>query len=250
MGLVQNNFDGGTDTTAITTANSGGTSGDAFSIATSPTDQIIQYDHTTVSGQKGARFATRATAARSVVGWRDAAFGTWTTVFYGRTYFLFSELPTVNTGIIWHNAPDDLAGARVQILGASDVINAINAGGVGMFTGTTVISAGTLYRIEYEYTPSATVGRLKARLYEGHSTTLLESELDSGASHDTKASIDLVRFGTTINAANQPTSTGYVYHDNVMSGASDWPGPAAPPATPVIRADYSRFPKFKLQSPY
>lgn len=174
------------------------------------------------------RCATRTTASQAHVQWTTSFVDT-TSPFFGRCYIWLSEVPTV-TGFNFFRAATPANSTLVRIAVSTGVaadLHVLNAAGQTIGDGTYGLSTSTLYRVEFKYTPGTTTGQVHVKIFEGHTTTLLE-EFGEGVNGDTGAEVGAIRWGASQSDANTPTSTGYVWMSHLVVDATDWPGSAIP----------------------
>jgi len=187
--LLQNNCAGGSDETAVSPANSGGASGDAWSDVNASNGSDVYDNARSPSGVFSQRFGINATPSGvNRVTW---AFTAVTTIF-GRCYLYRTANPTT-TG-------QQFAGADLIGTGACAFFD-INTSGQprcwdSVSTSTTFTNPITLdawMRFEYRIVMSTTVGVVELDMYEHHSNTLIESKALTGA--NTRASADQFLYG-------------------------------------------------------
>ena len=164
--------EGGTDGTAISTANSGGASGTAFGLVSKAGVATLNYS--TVG------------KAHGTLGYRAVSTGATTDKFYlrtdfagsdqfaDRTYFTLNALPSQAQDLISYV---DTAAAhlfQISLLGGN-TIRVANAVGTTLGSYATVLTAGTLYRVETQWRKGTTTtdGQVAAQLFAGDSTTAL-----------------------------------------------------------------------------
>lgn len=227
--MLVNNFEGGTNGSTILTSDTG--SGDPWSAvsATSFTAAVQQYTNTNkMHGSLAYRGATRGTSENVWVAFTNSApASSW----YGRFYFMIDNLASltnlayfrVNGGTIGGFIGVDSTG-HIQLRNGADTLAS---------TGTATISTSTWYRLEWNFTgsTSTTAGTLIYKLYSGDSTTTLEDNTSGtpGNSVTMQAAMasgwDHVRLGPTISAGtNTPSTTGYLYLDDISAFNTVFPG--------------------------
>ena len=224
--LRQNTFDGGTPTTAITAANSGGDSGDAFDFVTTASGGSIVYETSTMIA--GGVQALVGADGQAEVRWdlpsayADIAF---------RGYFRFETVaPATEVNMIRLQA----GGTQVASLRVSTLGRLLAYQGSNLITGTNIaghaLSADTNYRIEGIWNINGTSGRVQYAVYSLHSTTPLFS-FDSGTTVDFgTADIDRLRVGKTAAVAWDP----FRFDEIVLANQSAFIGPwTAPPVAAV-----------------
>lgn len=200
--LWTNSLEGGTDGTAVTTGNSGGASGKAFSFVTPSTGGTIAY--AALDALAGALCAqlTQPTAANQpvVVGWTAAANAT---SFAARYYVRLTGYPDAILDAIQIRTIAGANSCSVTISPTGQVGLRNNAGTTYGAT-TAVMALNTWYRIEVQGSSLGSAGAtvLAVQLYEGHSTTPVETVSTSAATTTNLAG--MVRFGRS-SVANLAT---------------------------------------------
>lgn len=218
MAVRGNSFEGGSDETAITNGNSGGTSGTAFTSPTAGTGATVVYDNAQSHlGTFSCRTSTGGTSALAYVNWSITS-GTGD---YSRGHFRFTSLPSAQQGILRYlGGGAQCIRVNVRTDGKLEIRDAAN----GVITGgttTNAISAGSWFRVEVHVTASTTVGAVEMRLYlSPNSSTATETITVSN--QVLTATVDEIRFG--IGAAM--TNAVAVWIDNVAAEGTTWFGPA------------------------
>jgi len=166
--------EGGTDGTAISTANSGGASGTAFGLVSKAGVATLNYS--TVGKAHGTLgYRAVSTGATTDKFYLRTDF-TGSDIFADRTYFTLNALPSQAQDLISYY---DTASAHLfQIsLSAANVIRIAGATGTTLGTAGPTLTAGTLYRIETQWRKGTTTtdGQIAAQLFAGDSTTALWS---------------------------------------------------------------------------
>jgi hypothetical protein len=213
---LENSFEGGTNTTAMSGANSGGASGDPFDgvIGTAPTFSTTHAMH-------GSFGMAPATAAQSMVAW-IASVGTPTEI-WARCYIYFSGTSSVNLPFIVsrdQTNATNVCGIRVS----TAMIPGITA---NAFTGTTpftsTVPLSTWVRFEIHCLISAGNASTDGS-YFATADAVTATETKSTASIATTAtSFGAVRFGTNL------AQTQAVWLDDVKVSGDGYPGPATLP---------------------
>lgn len=210
--LVTNNADG-SNGVGVSTANSGGALGDAWDAVTPGTNQTLAYDTSFAMSGASIKGTLAATLATNYVQW-STALGTLTTNqrLGGRMYFAFDTTPAAGWQL-WRV----LSGAGSMLLGvrldASQHISWALAAGTSPTVGTTVLVTNTLYRIEWDFTGIGTAaGTALMKLYDGDSTTELDSISDATAQNFGSTAPTQVRIGTSVTAG-PATSSSYWMED-------------------------------------
>jgi hypothetical protein len=237
MVSVQNNFDGGTTGTTITTGNSG-FNNDAFSYVNASLSGVLQYASVGANNlnRPTAEYvmaqSTGATAhAKSFVGWNSTSLGTITT-FYVRFYVYFSAITTntaLDTGLMSSYLTSGFPGVQVNMatdLGAPYQLYIWNNTQSTFAQMTTGINVGEWNRIEFRATVSnGSSGTADLYLYAGANADGViptEHVSQSGQNYGTNT-INTVTIGADyFSQTNTPT----IYYSNFQVNTTGYPGPA------------------------
>lgn len=189
--LLRNNGDGGTDGAAVTIANSGGASGDAFDGVTgAPT-----YASDAPLNGEAIKVAMGPTVTANYVTW-STKLGTISST-YGRFYFRMSALPSSTLRIMRF-----LSGSTVccefVLQSGTNKLGLKNTAGTDAPTAVPAaggLSANTWYRVEFQISSfGTTTGAATWTVYAGNSTTPIGSASTSAANFGA-ASANSVRMG-------------------------------------------------------
>jgi hypothetical protein len=224
---AENTQEGGTNTTTVSTANSGGTSGNAFNtISGTPV-----FDNTAgqVEGTMGMKFAVGGTLAALYVGWDSTTLTTAPTTVYGRCYYWSSIHPGSSLRLI-----EFMNGATVLgFLGISNTVskltwyNSANTAATATGSGFTL---STFYRIEFQFTvATTTTGSATARFFAGDSTTAIGVDSTATAQNFGTLGVNTVRFGNT--GANFTINSSF-WAGDLQLNTTGFPGPQAATAVP------------------
>lgn len=211
MAALINTGEGGTNGTSVTTANSAGASGDAFTSVTKPTGSTVDFSTTaTMDGSLGYDITTTSSVAAYLV-WSSLLEATrWVGAFK----FKLLSLPTTTLTISRFKGVNTAAASLgVTTAGKLQLYN--NAGtGLSSTLFTTSLSANTTYRIEYAITPGATStsGAAEIALYTNNGTTAIETQSVTGQNFDGAAGpISQFRVGQIVAG----TWNGTTYFDTI-----------------------------------
>lgn len=226
---LNNAAEGGTLGATVTTANSGGASGNAWdAVVGTPT---ITYDNTHALGTLSYKVVASTTAQQ--VAWTSASHGTQSET-WGRLYLWSQSAPTGVTGIVRFVVGGSQA-ARIRYE-PTGLLTLSDAGNAAEFSTAAAIPTGQWVRIEWHIQFVATNATVELRTYNtADSTTPTESLSTTAAGIG--AGCDRVEFGSF----NSTTWTGWM--DGIQVNNTGWPGPItgrgtrllAPPAA-VVRA--------------
>jgi fibronectin type 3 domain-containing protein len=215
--LLSNSFDGGTNGTAVTAANSGGASGNALNAVSCTSGTVTYSNASTAHGTESALLAP--TTALCYMQWSKAI--TATSEAYGRAYVKFAANPTA--AFVLMKPTDASFGRDVQVnLSKTGKLSILDANGTTQSTFTNSVPLNSWVRLEWHLI-SAASGTFELRMYAGDSTTPIESHVVTG-----------VNTGTTIGAyqigALSPVSGGLgttIGIDDLGFGSGGWLGPAS-----------------------
>jgi len=225
MIIRQNNAEGGTDGTTVTTiSQTGGASGDAF-------DQVQGGVIAFSAAQKanGTLSYKMDEAASSSVGlvWTPLAASNLTD-FYTRMYLYYTAFPSasaffergmdVNVATLYRLSVSGTGG------GAPGQVRLVDTTGTTVAHSTQQLSINTWYRLETHVVVSTGTGSLETRVYAGNDTTPLftvaASSLNTGS-----LPLDNLSFGANV-AAGSPTVATF-YTDDMALASGGWIGPAS-----------------------
>jgi hypothetical protein len=213
---LTNNLEGGTSGTAISSANSGGISGNAFDTitGTAPNFSNSQPAH----GALG--MALQGTGAAQ---WTSAggSFDNSITTMWGRCYVLITATPSVVVHGPSLTSPTGATATGFWEITTGAKITTQCKGGTTR-TSTTVLSTNTLYRIEWKHVlvPSGTC-TWDTTIYTGESASPTETMTQAtGTGVSTDTNINAVKWGST-NAVTANT----IFFDDFEVNDSHFPGP-------------------------
>ena len=220
---VINSLEGGTHGTAISAANSGGASGDAFNSITNSPVPVFSSDQS----RDAISIEMVDVAGTTGVNWTWASS---TVNHYFRTYLYLAALPSGND-LKFLRVMSDTAGARcaefsIKRTGtaAPGVIGSQNAAaGTAAPDGTVAITTGQWVRFECRVLPSVTVGEVEWRLYNTADSSTI-TDTSSAGSLVLAADIEGARFGSMATA---PTTPFTVYFDDLAANDTGWLGPSS-----------------------
>lgn len=216
-----NTFEGGTNGVALSTANTGGASGDAVDGVSIGAGGTLAFSN--AQAAHGTLSCLSATGASSV-----ACYGFFTlaavTGDYQRWYVKLPTLPGVERGLFSYRSG---AGQSCRIsINAAGQINVRNAANTTLLNSTVTLSAGSWFRLEWHITFSATVGAVTLRIYTSmDSTTIAETMTITNAV--LTATSDQFRFGVPASAALAVDA----YMDDASIEGGGFFGPSVVPGT-------------------
>ncbi|WP_204016072.1 phage tail family protein [Sphaerimonospora thailandensis] len=207
MFTLKNNFNGGSDGTKITAANSGGDSGDAFQTASS-----TNYTSANATGMRAPLVAVFPDD-NGTLAWTGLTLAART--LYVRIYCYLTELPS--NAVVQIDAGSGSTVATIRF-NSNGTVRLVNRSGVSLATTTSPVSTGQWVRIEAKIVvgTSASNGSCELRLYLNP---------DSGIPTDAvpASGVDL---GTTLPARVMFFNPGFsaFYMDDVAVSDVDWIG--------------------------
>ena len=210
MASLVNTAEGGSNGTSVTTANSGGASGDAFAVSKPAGATIVFSTAAGMDGSLGYNITTTDTVAAYLV-WNDLPVSTrWVGAFE----FKLPSLPTTAINISRFKGVNTSAAslfvtsaAKLQLYDSSGV--AISS---TLFSAS--LSANTEYRIEYAIAAGSTgsSGSATIALYAHGGTTAIETKSTTGQNFDGAAGpISQFRVGQIVGT----TWNGSTYFDSI-----------------------------------
>lgn len=209
------NFETGVNGATIATSDTGSsTAFDAVSVGTGAT---AAYDNTIGMGSLCSKFVTTGTSSASYIEW-STAWGTQTD-HYSRLFMYptgttsFTFLQFVNTGV---------SAARLRYKTSTGQIEVLDNTAAVVGTTTTSLKLNAWNRIECRVVHSATVGSVEVKVFTNPAATTPDETLTL-TGLNTAANSTSVRIGFPIAASNLPAT----YFDDIIVGASSYPGPVA-----------------------
>jgi len=241
--LRANTLEGGSQGTTISTANSGGVSGDAYDLISIGSGNTFIYDDVNEAGALDAKFTSGGTTVGHI-GW--SGLGALAVDTWFRSHFAISATPTVGT---WFDFLSFrvAAGTRcfnMKFPANSGLITFSDAADANIAALASVngIVPGKVYRIEWRVLPSATVGTAQWWLYASPNAAISDYiETKSASTLALGAEISQLRIGNGATAANIAGLSAW--YDNIAISTDGQIGPD----DRVIAPDYINFPKRKLR---
>ena len=204
-----NGAEGGTNTTVVTTANSGGTSGDAFAgVAGSPT-------FSSTHARDGSLAYFYPVSVTTFTYWDSFA----SVDQYQRAYVYFTAKPSAGSQPVMSSRT--AAGAAVASCGTTSTPHWYVSCGANTVTGTTTPVVNTWYRVELRTHSNASAGYAEMRIYD-NTGTLLE---DLGPTTANTAITDISRPYFGVSSGN--TWTNGVWLDGLAVSDVAWVGAGA-----------------------
>lgn len=227
---LTNTFEGGSDGTTITTGNSGGASGNAFTNVSIAATHTLQYKNTpALSGSLCAVITPGASSGVTFVQWQPADVGTIGPTVYTRCYWrnIGAFLSNNNRVQYMEGAGGSTfrCGFAVQgTAGTAGKFTWVNAAGVSGTSSTMTCSVDTTYRFECQWTLSATVGQVDINCYLGDSTSPLETLSSAATQNFGSTTLDACAWGTVAAGVTNATQAPYGL-DGLAIGTTGYFGP-------------------------
>lgn len=221
MTVLENTFEGGTNSIAVSAANSGGASGNAFDAVFVGSNASLKYDDAEMAhGLLSARVDTGASAVSAYMQWDQASLGD-NGEFYERWYFRLAALPASTRYIReWRNSTSGTTICRMQVTSAGN-LRMEDSALANIFNAGINITDDVWYRIEVHVVVST--GQAEMKIF---------TVIDSATPADTQSSAPGFTFGAATcnrsragwlsSAANLP----HLWVDDWAFSTVGWIGPA------------------------
>lgn len=231
MASPANTAEGGSNTTAVTTANSGGVSGDAWQLVTASATCSLTFDNTHAAhGALAYKVLLGATAGESYGEWSTSLTAAATAgPLYARAYLYFTANPTIAVNPFRWLSTTTLRGL-VQITTAGKIA-VLNSAGTAVGTSSASIPLNQWFRLEASIVGSATAGQIIARLYNTADSTAVTETITSAATINTGGTIDRCRYGHAGTGSSNLT----FWMDDIAGSDVTWPGPSLITPPPPVR---------------
>lgn len=227
---LSNTFEGGTDGTTITTGNSGGASGSAFTNVVIAATHTLTYENSPVlSGGLCGVVTPGGTTGTTFVQWQPADVGTIGPTVYTRSYWrAIGAFGTVNNRFLYmegaggttHRAGIEVGGTS----GSPGKFSWVNAAGTIGTLSTNTLVVDTTYRFECKFTLDATVGQVDVNCYLGDSTTVLETLSSAATQNFGSTTLDACAWGSVATNVTSATQSPYAL-DGLAIGTTGYFGP-------------------------
>lgn len=217
MTLVLNSAEGGVSGTNITTSNTGGTSGTAFSNI-GPGTGSITFSNAQAAHGSLSYAVTGAASSGEFFGWNTYNDTSVAVRFYFNTG---PSLPNSQLRIL--DVRNSSASALRVFIDTTNKLFIQNSTGTTIKTFANALSANTWYRIEVALSVSATAAVINTDYYAGDSTTPAETGYSTTTGNTGSTNITDIRFGSVATAS----WTGTMYFDDLATnnGTTSYIGP-------------------------
>lgn len=222
MPTLYNYADGGTNTTAVTAANSGGASGTAMD--TGGSGGTLTFSNTVVANGSLSYLITPSAGTSSwFIMYRNAGGTANTLTFPGLTmfcsgvFYFSTAVPTIGRMMEYVNSGfSHTAGVGVN---ASQKLTLVNAAGTVVNTSTTTLPANAQFRVELWVKSDAAAGQIIAKIYLNKNSIVPTEVITSATNLNTR--------GGNITAAiwGYPTTTttsNPMYMDSLIVSSDSW----------------------------
>lgn len=177
--IATNGADGIANGTTVTTANSGGLSGNPWDTVQIPAGCTITADNAdpAAHGPECYLFTTGSTAAAAWVAWTATTFSNSPSTLYMRIYVRMDALPSGNFRLInWNQGTTACAGLNLLTTGAVRLVNA----SAGTVWTSTALPTGQWVRIEGWLTGDVSAGQAQIRIWSASPDGSGTPDQDSG----------------------------------------------------------------------
>jgi|GEM_PF-2263185 len=201
MPQITNNLSGVPDGAAISTANSGGISGQAFDGVNSSGGAFVADGSVGHSGWRSAKCVTSA-AGQYAYGYWGSSLGANLDRIWFAACLYFASLPEANCRCIgiWHSASAGSLCGSVQVT-PTGLVRLLSSSGSPMATTTKPVTAGHWFRAEGLLTGSAAAGHGELRLFLNPDSATPDETVTSEATFNTFGTIGSVGFGQSASSA-------------------------------------------------
>lgn len=227
MTRLENTFEGhASNGIAITPANSGGASGDAFQTTSIGVTSFFESANTGIAdgGSRDAYISAAATEA-SWLAW-TTSMGTKTTI-WSRFYIAFLALPTGS--IRPYGAMNGSSRAGVIQIGTNGKISLFDSLTIALATSTNLVNIGNITRIETKVICSATVGQIECKMFLTNpiTSTTPDETFATPATANTLTQVTAYRFGRVESGS---VATGDYWMDDPAVDDTGYIGPYVSPS--------------------
>lgn len=211
MAQATADFELGTNGNAVLTTDAGSaTAWDSKDAA----GNAITYDNAHVYGTLAGKYdATGSPAGACAMVW-STGIGTLTD-WYGRTYLYATGNPSGN-----YRVCGDINGNFPIFITSTGIIQMLDQGGLAVQTAAS-IGLNQWVRIEYHWLNSLTVGQVEVKLFNNPDSASPTETQTSAANRNTSASTTSLFYGL----GSGGSSAGPIWLDNIVAGATSYPGP-------------------------
>lgn len=215
---LQNNLEGGTSGSQVLTTDTG--SGDPFTASQTVAGGVPTYDSTFARGKLSCRVREPG-AGMGPISVALGGFGSLTVDVFFRAYQYVSAWTAGLFLVMGQGYTAALANcAAIGFNPADGRLVIFDGSGAATIAGAVALPASRWLRLEWRIKPSATVGEIEYRAYDGDSVVPLDSTLTTGLVLG--ANIDRMDFGNL--GSSEANYTNWL--DDFAVSAVDWIGPS------------------------
>jgi hypothetical protein len=214
--LLGNDFEGGSNGTTITAANSGGAGERVFDSVSSAGATVIYDNAHAAHGVLSGKFVCTSFNSGYVLWNLESPSKVWF-----RAYVYFTANPPGNTPLISVRSSGGATPAGIQI-NTSGKVRGVDATLTQQTITTNAINLNGWTRIEGFIIPSLTVGQIEVKLFLTSDSATPDETNTSGATLNTGSSATQIRFG--LDGVGSGTWTTWL--DDISVGNSAYLGPA------------------------
>jgi hypothetical protein len=216
--VKSNTAEGGTPGASVTTANSGGASGNAFNLVSKGSGAALTYSTAAAAHGTLGYALTGSSGTATLVGWNGYSATSMAIRFY------YNPGPALPSKVLRlaDIRNSSATAARVE-LSASNQIFIQNAAGTTVTTFPHALAANTWYRVELTISLSNAAATINAAYYPADSTTPVDPAYSTVTGNTGTATITQVSIGSAASA----TWTGTSYFDDLAAqpGTTSFIGP-------------------------
>jgi Fibronectin type III domain len=213
-----NTAEGGTAGVSVTTGNSGGASGNAFTVVSRGSGATLIYSAAAAAHGAWGYSIKGSSGTATFVGWNGYSATSMAIRFY------YNPGPTLPSKVMrLADIRNSTATASRVELSASNQLFIQNAAGTTVTTFPHALQANTWYRIELTISISSSAAAINAAYYPADSTTPVDPAYSTITGNTGTANITQVSIGSAANA----TWTGTSYFDDLaaQAGSTAFIGP-------------------------
>lgn len=228
MVALQNTGEGGTNTTAVTTGNSGGASGNAWDVVSTGGTGSITYDNTHARGSLAYKLVGDTASVQYLT--RTTSIGTLGEA-WGRFYLYMTALPASALGLVRVRVAG-VQSMRLQMNTAGQIEVRKNSGNTQIGSVATACATGQFVRVEWHLKATTTNAALECRLYNTADSTTPTDSFSSTTETLTSANFDEINLGH-----HNATTPGTIWIDDTAVSTNGWIGPSVAALDQAIETD-------------
>lgn len=217
---LDNNAEGGTNGTTVSTANSGGASGVPFDIVSIGTASTLTFDNThPAHGLLGYKYVTGSPAANCFAGWQSPIVTGPLLKVWARKYYYMTAYSSSQIRLLRATSTGTLR-AAVAIDSTGHVV-LLDASGTGRGTSVGVVPLNAKYRLEAKFVGDASVGQVECRMFTTNPEGIVPDEVVTSAiTLNTGGTINRVDWGNPASVASYT-----FWGDDPVVSTRGYPGP-------------------------